>query len=220
MATNPRDEPTAGAPVLVVADDRPVVRAGLAAVLRPLPVALELPVTGLADALTEHGHLAVDLLVVGVRDGDPEAFASIAAAATQRRSMPVLAVADSASVIELREAVIAGVDSFLLTSTPAEELRDAVRRTLAGDRVIAPSIAIQLASAGRPSDGGGAAALTRQELDVLRLAADGLTNDAIAAELGIGSRTVKSRIQGVLGKLEVADRTAAVARALRLGLIS
>ena len=220
MVSSSRSEPPAGTPVLVVADDRPVVRAGLATLLRPLPVALELPVTGLTEALAEHDHLAVDLLVVGIREAGTDAFAAIAAVAQQRRSMPVLAIADSASVIELREAVIAGVDSFLLTSTSAEELRDAVRRTLSGDRVIAPSIAIQLASAGRPSDGGGAAALTRQELDVLRLAADGLTNDAIAAELGIASRTVKTRIQGVLGKLEVPDRTAAVARALRLGLIS
>lgn len=207
-------------PTLIVADDRPVLRAGLATLLKPLPVAIELPLTGLAEALDEHGGLEVDLLVVGVRDADPEAFASIASVATRRRSLPVLAVADSASVIELREAVIAGVDSFLLTSTPADELRDAVRRTLAGERVIAPSIAIQLASAGRPGDAGGVAALTRQELDVLRLASDGMTNDAIAEELGIGSRTVKTRIQAVLGKLEVPDRTAAVARALRLGLIS
>lgn len=220
MATTAREEPSGTTPTLVVADDRPVVRAGLAALLRPLPIALELPVAGLADALVGHDDLAIDLLVVGVRDADPDAFASIAAVAKQRRALPVLAIADSASVIELREAVIAGVDSFLLTSTPAEELRDAVRRTLAGDRVIAPSIAIQLASAGRPGDSGGAATLTRQELEVLRLVADGLTNDEIAQELEIGSRTVKTRIQGVLGKLEVPDRTAAVARALRLGLIS
>jgi DNA-binding NarL/FixJ family response regulator len=48
----------------------------------------------------------------------------------------------------------------------------------------------------------------------------GLTNDAIAEELGIGARTVKTRMQSLLTKLDVPDRTAAVARALRLGLIS
>ncbi len=219
MAGSERDLDRPGSPpTLVVADDRPVVRAGLTMLLRPLPVRTELPLTGLADALAEQPD--VDLLVVGVRDDDHDAFASIAAV-TAHREVAVVAVADSATVIELREAVIAGVDSFLLSSATGEELRDAVRRTLAGERVVAPSIAMQLASVGRlGEEADGVGSITRQELDVLSLAADGMTNEAIAQELGIGSRTVKTRIQNVLAKLEVPDRTAAVARAIRLGLIN
>lgn len=213
-STRPGAQPTS----LVVADDRPVLRAGLTAMLEPLTVAAALPLQGLADAIHEH---APDLLLVGVRDDDPSAFAAVAGVTSQHPELAVVAVADSATVIELREAVIAGIGSFLLTTATPEELRDAVIRTYAGERVVSPSIAMQLAGAWRPGDATAAAAsVTRQELDVLRLAAEGLTNEAIAKELGIGARTVKTRIQNLLSKLDVPDRTSAVARALRLGLIS
>lgn len=203
---------------VVIADDRPVVRAGLEVMLSTLAVRATLPLTGLPGTIADHEP---DLVVVGVRDDDPSAFAAVAAITARQPDLPVVAVADSATVIELREAVIAGIGSFLLTSANADELRDAVLRTFAGERVVSPSIAMQLAGGWRPSEATAAASsVTRQELEVLRLAADGLTNDAIATELGIGARTVKTRVQNLLTKLDVADRTAAVARALRLGLIS
>ena len=203
---------------VVIADDRPVFRAGLEVMLARFPIAAAIPLQGLTENIAGYG---ADLLVVGVRDDDPSAFTAVAAITARQPGLAVVAVADSATVIELREAVIAGIGSFLLTTTTAEELRDAVTRTFAGERVVSPSIAMQLAGGWRPSDATAAASsVTQQELDVLRLAADGLTNDAIASELGIGARTVKTRVQNLLTKLDVPDRTAAVARALRLGLIS
>ncbi len=203
---------------VLVADDRPVVRAGLAALLQPFAVVGAVALAGLVDALLDDD---ADLVVAGVRDDEPAAFRTIARATTRRPALRVLVVANSASVIELREAVIAGVDSFLLLSTSATELHDAVRQTAAGERVIAPSIAMQLATSwsAEPSRTG-AAVVTNRELEVLRLVADGLTNEQISNRLDLPSRTVKTHVQNVLAKLEVPDRTAAVARALRLGLIT
>jgi DNA-binding NarL/FixJ family response regulator len=203
---------------ILIADDRPLLRAGFAALLQPFTVVGEVPLAELVDALLDTG---ANLLIVGVRDDQPAAFQAVAQATTRRPELSVLVVANSASVIELREAVIAGVDSFLLTSATAEELRDAVEQTAAGERVIAPSIAMQLASSwsSEPTRTG-AAAVTERERDVLRLVADGLTNDQISRDLRLPSRTVKTHVQNVLAKLEVPDRTAAVARALRLGLIT
>lgn len=219
MAATRQDELSLpSAMTLLVADDRPVIRAGLVALLAPLSVADAVSLEELPAAVDE---IAPDLLVVGVRDDDQTTFAAVAGITSQRRGLPVVAVADSATVIELREAVIAGIGSFLLTSTSGQELRDAVERTAAGERVVSSSIAMQLAGTWHPGEATSAAAsVTRQELEVLELAADGLTNDAIATELGIGARTVKTRIQNLLSKLDVPDRTAAVARAMRLGLIS
>ncbi len=218
-ASTRQDERTGALPsTLVVADDRPLVRAGIAALLAPMAVAESVTLEHLATTVEE---LDPDVLVVGVRDEDPSTFAAVAAITSQRGDLAVVAVADSATVIELREAVIAGIGSFLLTSTSGEELRDAVERTHAGERVVSSSIAMQLAGSWHPGEATAAAAsVTRQELEVLELAADGLTNDAIAERLGIGARTVKTRVQNLLTKLDVPDRTAAVARALRLGLIS
>lgn len=203
---------------VLVADDRPVVRAGLAALLEPFATVGAVAMAELVDTLLDND---ADLVVAGVRDDEPAAFRTIAQATTRRPELRVLVVATSASVIELREAVIAGVDSFLLMSASAEELHDAVRQTAAGQRVIAPSIAMQLATSWstEPSRTG-AAAVTERELEVLRLVADGLTNDRISGRLDLPSRTVKTHVQNVLAKLEVPDRTAAVARALRLGLIT
>ncbi|TVR35201.1 MAG: DNA-binding response regulator [Nitriliruptor sp.] len=203
---------------LLVADDRPVVRAGLVALLHPFTVVDAVAMADLVDALLDTD---AQLLVAGVRDDQPAAFQAIAKATTRRPELRVLVVANSASVIELREAVIAGVDSFLLMGVGTQELHQAVRQTAAGERVIAPSIAMQLASSwsSEPSRTG-AAAVTERELEVLRLVAEGLTNDQISDRLELPSRTVKTHVQNVLAKLEVPDRTAAVARALRLGLIT
>lgn len=203
---------------ILIADDRPVVRVGLATLLAPFSVVGEVSIDGLVEALLDTG---ASLLVVGVRDDQPAAFQAIARATTRRPELRVLVVADSASVIELREAVIAGVDSFLLTSASVDELRDAVRATATGERVIAPSIAIQLATSwSTEPTRTGAAVVTEREREVLRLVADGLTNEQISTQLGLPSRTVKTHVQNLLGKLDVPDRTAAVARALRLGLIT
>jgi DNA-binding NarL/FixJ family response regulator len=203
---------------VLVADDRPVVRAGLVALLDPFSIVAAVPMAELVDALLDHD---ADIVVAGVRDDEPAAFQTIATATARRPALRVLVVASSASVIELREAVIAGVDSFLLMSTSTQELHDAVRQTAAGERVVAPSIAMQLATSwsAEPSRTG-AAAVTERELEVLRLVADGLTNEQISRRLDLPSRTVKTHVQNVLAKLEVPDRTAAVARALRLGLIT
>ena len=212
------DQPDDAACNILVADDRPVVRAGLVALLHPFTVVDAVAMADLVDARLDTD---AQLLVAGVRDDQPAAFQAIAKATKRNPELLVLVVANSASVIELREAVIAGVDSFLLMGVGTQELHQAVRQTAAGERVIAPSIAMQLASSwsSEPSRTG-AAAVTERELEVLRLVAEGLTNDQISDRLELPSRTVKTHVQNVLAKLEVPDRTAAVARALRLGLIT
>ena len=201
----------------VVCDARPVVRAGLAAVLAELgPV---------HQASLDEVPLAVaagrtDVLVAGLRIDDTDTFRAIAAETSTNPELRVLIVADGATVIDMREAVIAGVDSFLLASAPAGEIRDAAVSTANGDRIISPSIAMQLAGTWRsePRDTG-VAALGPRDLEVLQLLAEGLTNDRIGERIGMSSRTVKTHVQNLLTKLDATDRTGAVARGFRLGLI-
>ena len=202
---------------VLVCDARPVFRAGLRAILGDRDIT--------ADCAPERAVEQVEtlqpaVLVAGLRDDDPETFRVVATAKALREDLRVLVVADGATVIDLREAVIAGVDSFLLTSAGANELRDAVTRTARGERIISPSIAMQLAGSWRnePRDAG-ASALTPRELEVLQLLAEGLTNQQVGTRLGLSARTVKTHVQNLLVKLDVPDRTGAVARAFRLGLI-
>jgi DNA-binding NarL/FixJ family response regulator len=206
-----------GTTTILICDARPVVRAGLAAILGDRELVGD---CGLDEAVDHVTRLEPTVLVAGLRDDDPETFRVVATAKALRDDLHVLVVADGATVIDLREAVIAGVDSFLLTSAPAEELRDAVERTARGERIVSPSIAMQLAGTWRqePRDAG-ASALTPRELEVLQLLAEGLTNQQVGSRLGLSARTVKTHVQNLLVKLDVPDRTGAVARAFRLGLI-
>lgn len=201
----------------VVCDARPVVRAGLAQVIGELGA---VDAADLSEVPAAIGSDPPDVLVAGLRIDDADTFHVIATATTADRHLKVLVVADGATVIDLREAVIAGVDSFLLASAPTGEIRDAAVSTARGDRVISPSIAMQLAGSWRtePRDSG-ASALTSRELEVLQLLAEGLTNDRIGERIGLTSRTVKTHVQNLLSKLDAPDRTGAVARGFRLGLI-
>lgn len=205
---------------IVVADQRPLVRAGLravAAAAEGIALAAAVGVDRLVAAVEEH---APAVLVVGVGENDPEPFQAIATATALHEDLRVLAIADSATVVDLREAVVAGVDSFLVSTAGEAEIRDAITDTANGQRVVSPSVAMQLAGSWRPGGGeepiGG---VTPRELEVLQLLAEGLTNKQVGKRLGISARTVKTHVQNLLSKLDVPDRTGAVARAFRLGLI-
>jgi DNA-binding NarL/FixJ family response regulator len=205
---------------VLVTDSRPVVRAGLLAVLSGADGLEALGEVDLEGAIEEIGRTMPDVLVSGLRDDDPQTFRTVASAKSLHEGLKVMVVADSVTVIDLREAVIAGVDSFLLSTSQPQELRDAVHQTAQGERIVSPTIAMQLAGAWRnePSDAS-ASALTPREIEVLQLLAEGLTNQQAGARLGLSARTVKTHVQNLLVKLDVPDRTGAVARAFRLGLI-
>lgn len=214
-----RPAPADGAPSprVIVCDSRPLLRAGLLSVLADLGPTVESRLDEVVDRAAEHG---ASVLVAGLRIDDPETFRAIASLKAVQPTIRVLVVADGATVIDLREAVIAGVDSFVLTSAPTAELREAVRRTARGERIISPSIAMQLAGSWRSEPRQtGASALSSRELEVLQLLAEGLTNQEIGTRLDLPSRTVKTHVQNLLLKLDAPDRTGAVARGFRLGLI-
>jgi DNA-binding NarL/FixJ family response regulator len=203
-----------------VVDERPVVRAGLRAVIDGdgVDVVGDADVAGMLALVEE---LAPDVLVVGLDDHDPDPFRAIAVARALDEDLRIVVVAGSINVIDLREAVIAGVDSFVLSRATEQELHGAVVATAAGDRVIPPEVAVQLASSWRTAQlRPGGDPLTPRELEVLQLLAEGMTNAAIGDRLGVSARTVKTHVQNLLAKLDTPDRTGAVAQGFRLGLIS
>lgn len=198
----------------LVTDQRPLVRAGLETLLAEGEAIVVLH----GDPIQPPPGRATVLIVV-LDPGDADPFERVATATALHDDLHVLLLADDPALVDLREGVVAGVDSFLLTTVTTDQLADAVRRTARGDRVIAPEFAMQLAESWRSDTGPTAAALTARELEVLSLIAEGLTNKGIAQRLGLSPRTIKTHVQNILGKLDVPDRTAAVARAFRLGLI-
>lgn len=210
---------TQGLTGVVVADDRPLIRAGLRTVLDGSDLDL------VGDTELRHTLELVErrrpaVLVVAVRANDPDPFRVVAAAKALLDELRVVVIADGSSVIDLREAVIAGVDSFLLSDASPDEIRDAVAATATGERVISPQVAMQLAGSWRQEAAEtSSSSLTARELEVLQLLAEGLTNQEIAKRLDLSARTVKTHVQNLLSKLDVPDRTGAVARGFRVGLI-
>ncbi|MET7619717.1 response regulator transcription factor [Streptomyces sp. NPDC005408] len=110
----------------------------------------------------------------------------------------------------LRTAMEAGADAFLVKDAPAAQLADAVRKVLAGERVIDPTLAAAaLAEGANP--------LTDREREVLRAAADGATNAELAARLHLSQGTVRNYLSTAIQKLAVRNRAEAVRTAREKG---
>lgn len=207
---------------VVVTDDRPVMRHGLRLLVDAGSGRVVAAVARTAAPATV-ARTRPDLLVAGHLDPPDATVEVIRAARARHPAMAVLLVTDAASALDLREVVAAGATSILLTTASEQEIGEAVTATAAGGRVLAPELALSLAGPWREQRGPKPPAktgpLTPRELEVLQLLTEGLTNDAIADELSISPRTAKTHVQNLIGKLEVPDRTAAVAQGFRRGLV-
>jgi DNA-binding NarL/FixJ family response regulator len=117
----------------------------------------------------------------------------------------------------LTEALDAGVAGFVLKEAPMDDLLRAVRAVAAGGTYVDPVLAGTLAAA---SVGSKTPQLTQRERDVLRLLADGLSNEEIGKRLFISAETVRTHVRKAMSKLDADTRTQAVARALRDNLIA
>jgi DNA-binding NarL/FixJ family response regulator len=218
----PGTPPDDAAPIrIVVADDHPIVRAGIVGLLETAP---GIEVVGEAAdgaeavelAASEHPDLVLmDLRMPGV-DG-ASATASIVAAGGGTR---VLVLTTYETDDHILAAIEAGASGYLLKAAPQAEILAGIRAVAAGETVLAPSIAAKLVSRVR-ADAASAAppALSPREREVLVLVAEGRSNPEIAKALYIGEATVKTHLLHVFEKLGVNDRTRAVTRAMELGLI-
>ena len=202
---------------IVIADDHPVVREGLAAILGTQP---DLEVVGeaadgaallaLAAALRPDVAL-VDLAMPGL-DG-AAAIARLPEASPATRALVLTAFDSDERIIG---AIAAGARGYLLKGAPRAAIFQAVRTVAAGGSLLEPPVAARLvAHVARPEP----PALRPRELEVLRLVAQGRSNKAIAAALGVAERTVKFHLSGAMARLGAANRAEAVALAAQHGLL-
>ncbi|MFD4629031.1 response regulator [Streptomyces sp. NPDC058284] len=205
---------------LLLADDHPVVRAGLRAVLDAEPDFEIVAEAATAEAAVERaaaeGPGRVDVVLMDLQFGAGMHGAAATAAITARAGAPrVLVLTTYDTDADILAAVEAGAAGYLLKDAPPEELAAAVRTAASGRSALAPSVAHRLMDRMRAP----AQALSRRELEVLRLVKDGLSNQQISRELFLSQATVKSHLVHIYAKLEVDSRTAAVAAATTRGLI-
>lgn len=202
---------------IVLADDHPVVRTGLRAMLAGDP---DLDVIGEAtapdDAVALAAELAPDVVLMDLQFGTEQTGAD----ATRRiRALPnpsaVLVLTNYDTDSDILGAVEAGASGYLLKDAPPDELIAAIRAAAEGETALAPAIAGRLLARMRSPQ----PSLSARETEVLRLVAGGATNNEIAARLHISDATVKSHLVHIYTKLGVSSRTAAVATARDTGLL-
>jgi DNA-binding NarL/FixJ family response regulator len=204
------------APIRVlIADDHPVVRQGLAVLLE---VQDDITLVGQASDGPEAVRLTLELqpdvllldLKLPVLDGI-RVLAELRDSAASTRTVILTSAAGPGSPAQ---ALQAGAAGFLYKDVDPDALVRAIRSVHDGHTVLAPQAARLVAS--RPgSDVRGMGALTGRERQVLALLADGRSNREIARSLGVAEKTVKTHVSSVLAKLGVADRTQAALLAVR-----
>jgi len=209
---------------VLLADDHAVVRKGIREFLEEAgDIEVVAEVGDGAEALRLVEERRPDVAVLDIRMPQVtgvEAARRIKERFPEVKVLILTAYDDDPYVFALLQA---GADGYVLKTANSDELIVAVRTVYRGGTALSPEIAskvVRQAVSGRPEGADSQIeALTDRELDVLRLAARGLTNRAIGHELGISHRTVQGHLQSVYGKLAVSSRTEAVTEALRRGWI-
>ncbi|MCL9666731.1 response regulator transcription factor [Curtobacterium albidum] len=204
---------------VVVADDHPIVRAGIVALLQD---ADDVRVIGqasdgdeaVATVLAERPDVVLmDLRMPGC-NGD-EATARILA---REPGIRVLILTTYESDDQILAAIEAGASGYLLKAAPESEILAGLRATARGETALAPSAAAALVRRTTAKAPVGPA-LSPRELEVLQLVAQGNSNPAIGRTLFVSETTVKTHLGHVFEKLGVNDRTRAVTRAMELGIL-
>ena len=202
---------------LVIADDHPVVRAGLRALLDG---AVDIDVVGEAATPDEAAALVAsldpDLVLMDLQFGQDRTGADATRQIRSTDAAPyVLVLTNYDSDGDILGAVEAGASGYLLKDTPPDELLAAIRAAAAGESALAPAVASRLMARMRAPR----VSLSAREIEVLRLVAEGASNVDVAARLHITDATVKSHLVHVFSKLGVGSRTAAVSEARALGIL-
>ena len=203
---------------VVVADDHPIVRQGVVALLQDEP-----DIEVVADVADGRAALSAvlaeepDVVLMDLRMPELDGVEATRAVRRRRPDVAVLVLTTYDTDEAIVRAVEAGAAGYMLKDSPTEDLVDAVRRAAAGETVLAPPISKRLVERMHKVSPD---ALTSREIDVLREVANGNTNADIATRLHVSEATVKTHLIHIYGKLAVSDRAAAVARAYEKGFLS
>jgi two-component system nitrate/nitrite response regulator NarL len=205
---------------VVIADDHPIYRDGLAAAIAQDP-RLDL-VAACEDGVAALGAIRRHAPDVALLDrqmpgiGAQEVLEALEAEPQPTRVVLLTAFTEGERALG---AIEAGAAGYLSKSTPREEVCDAVVRVARGDVVVEPAVQAAVAAALRERRHRPHTLLSQRELEILSLLAAGLSAPQIAEQLIIGRTTVKTHLANLYDKLGVSDRAAAVAEGMRRGLL-
>jgi DNA-binding NarL/FixJ family response regulator len=206
---------------ILIADDHPIVREGLSAVLETQPDFAIVGEAGSgAQAVERAAALRPDVMLLDLELPELDGVAALRQIRAQNPAARVIIFTAFDTDDRILAAVQAGAQGYLLKGAPREELFQAIRVVHGGGSLLQPVVAARLlrqvsgaAAAGLPEP------LTERELEVLRQLAKGRQNKEIATELWISERTVKFHVSAILAKLGVVNSNEAVSTAAQLCLV-
>ena len=199
---------------VLIADDHPVVREGLAAIVERRE---DMTVIGQAgngqEAVALYRRHQPDVTLMDLRMPQMDGTAAIAAIREEFPNAAIIVLTTFDGDEDIYRGLRAGAKAFLLKDAPRAELLEAIRAVHAGQTHIPLEIASKLAARMSSRD------LTPRETEVIHLMVAGKSNQEIANALYIAEGTVKAHVNSILSKLHVSDRTQAVMAALKRGLV-
>ncbi|MCJ7513733.1 MAG: response regulator transcription factor [Anaerolineales bacterium] len=212
---------------VVIADDHGLICQGLRMVLERGGM----EVVGVGSTGRQAVELTVaakpDVLILDIRMPDMDGLEALAEVKNQGLPVSVIMLTSFDTPEYLAQAVAKGAAGFLSKSADVKGIPEAVRAVVAGEAIVDRQLlqaALDTSSRAAIENRGfqrrSANDLTEQETRVLRLVAEGLDNNAIAASLGVSRNTVKTHVHNIFSKLGVSDRTQAAILAMRMGLSS
>ena len=209
---------------ILIADDHPIVREGFGAIVNAEPdIQVVAQASDGVQALERAAAANPDVALMDLRMpnmGGAEAIRRLRQTNPNLRAIVLTTYDDDEAIYE---AIRAGARGYLLKDVRPKDLIRAIRRVHAGGSLLQPVVVERLLDRLGPEPSDDEAepveALTPRELEVLQIMARGARNRDIADELVISERTVKIHVANVMAKLSVSNRTAAVVRAMDLGLI-
>lgn len=202
---------------LIIADDHPVVRDGLRAMLDTQP---DIEVVGEvgtgAEAVSMVRSLQPDVVLMDLQMPEMDGASATRHIRSEHEDVQVLVLTTYDTDADISRAVEAGATGYLLKDAHREDLFNGVRLAARGESVLSPGVASRVLGRMRaPAE----ESLSTREIEVLGAVARGLSNRSVARELHISEATVKTHLLHVFAKLGVDDRTAAVTVALERGII-
>lgn len=210
---------------LLIADDHPMVRAGLKSMLSDSRIKIVGEASSGREALEMVMKLKPKVVLMDIRMPDMDGIQALEAIKAAKLDTRVIMVTTYRSTAYLLKSLSAGAAGFVLKDISREELLAAVYSIAQGtslvDSQFLQDVLRNLESAEKTDDAPEdlVEPLTAREMDILRLMVEGLTNQAIGDVLGLSGGTVKGYAQTVMHKLGTNDRTQAAVKAIRLGLV-
>jgi len=200
---------------VLIADDHPVVRQGLRTFLdlQEDIVVVGEAATG-AEAVAKVEELLPDVVLMDLVMPDLDGIEAARRIRDVSPSTKVIVLTSYADDEKIFPAIKAGAAGYLLKDVEPDEIADGIRRVQRGEALLHPKIAARVMREVTEEKTEGEV-LTARELEVLRALARGLSNKAIAEELIVSEKTVKTHVSNILAKLHLADRTQAALYAVR-----